>query len=96
MPPEPPHASRWETIRHAIDSNPRTIRLCAILLVVPVGSGLTATLIELVQHVRLRATTMPRHRLDETGGAGPGVPDHLEDILYAEDELLGGLLCDRS
>ena len=30
-PPQPP--SRWETIRYALDSNARTIRLCFILLI---------------------------------------------------------------
>lgn len=30
--PEPP-TNRWDVIRFAIDSTPRTIRLCAIILV---------------------------------------------------------------
>jgi hypothetical protein len=33
--PTPPrHAGQWETIRYAIDSNARTIRLCLIWVVV--------------------------------------------------------------
>jgi hypothetical protein len=31
--PEPDPGGRWETIRYAIDSNARTIRLCLILLI---------------------------------------------------------------
>jgi hypothetical protein len=31
--PEPDPGGRWETIRYALDSNARTIRLCFILLI---------------------------------------------------------------
>jgi hypothetical protein len=38
---QPCHAGRWETIRYALDSNARTIRLCFILIVL-VGSPILA------------------------------------------------------
>jgi hypothetical protein len=48
---EPHHAgARWETIRYALDSNARTLRLCLILLVVSVPS--VVALIELAARLR--------------------------------------------
>ena len=32
-PRQPGQGGRWETIRYALDTNPRTLRLCLILLV---------------------------------------------------------------
>ncbi len=32
-PPSSPPTNRWDVVRYAIDSNARTIRLCAIILV---------------------------------------------------------------
>jgi hypothetical protein len=37
--------SRWETIRYAIDSTSRTVRLCMILLVPSITGGVIAFLI---------------------------------------------------
>ena len=62
-PKEPRQTSRWETIRDAIDSNARTIRLCVILLVLPLGSGLAAAVIELVRNVHLPGAPRPRQGL---------------------------------
>jgi hypothetical protein len=36
------HDGRWETIRYALDSNPRTFRLCLIMLVLITASALAA------------------------------------------------------
>jgi hypothetical protein len=38
-------ACRWDTIRYAIDSNARTVRLCAIVLVASIPPGLLILLI---------------------------------------------------
>jgi hypothetical protein len=48
-----PRSSRWEVIRYALTSNARTIRLCAIWVVM---TGATATALsllirELISHV---------------------------------------------
>lgn len=40
-----PGADRWETIRYAIDSTPRTVRLCTILLVASVPPSLIIVLL---------------------------------------------------
>ena len=53
-PREPLHGGRWETIRDALDANPRTFRLCLILFVAKVvSSGGTAAVAELVRHMLL-------------------------------------------
>jgi hypothetical protein len=36
---------KWEIIRYAIDSTPRTIRLCVILLAASIPPGLVALII---------------------------------------------------
>lgn len=38
------HGDRWETIRYALDSNPRTFRLCLILVVLTASSVLAAAI----------------------------------------------------
>jgi hypothetical protein len=38
---EPAPDGRWETIRYALDSNPRTFRLCLIIIVLAASSALT-------------------------------------------------------
>lgn len=38
-------AHKWETIRYALDSNVRTVRLCVIMLVASVPPGLLALFI---------------------------------------------------
>jgi len=38
-------ACKWDTIRYALDSNARTLRLCLIVLVASIPSGLLASLI---------------------------------------------------
>jgi hypothetical protein len=54
VPREPRHVGHWEeTIRYAIDTTPRTIRLCLILLVVVARSGLIAAVAELLWHMLL-------------------------------------------
>ena len=40
----PCHGSRWETIRYALDSNPRTFRLCLIMIVLITSSALAAAI----------------------------------------------------
>ncbi len=55
-PREPHQGGRWETIRYALDTNPRTFRLCLILLVAAVAPCLAAVIAELVRHMVLRGT----------------------------------------
>ena len=60
-PREPLHGGRWETIRYALDTNPRTFRLCLILFVAKVvSSGVTAVVAELVRHMLLCAARVGR------------------------------------
>jgi hypothetical protein len=49
--PVPRHSDsgQWETIRYALDSNVRTIRLCFILVIG--SSALAATLMGLMPHL---------------------------------------------
>jgi hypothetical protein len=46
--PEPDPSGRWETIRYALDSNARTIRLCCIRLIG--SSAVAAAVAELLLH----------------------------------------------
>jgi hypothetical protein len=39
----PARQHKWDVIRHALDDNDRTIRLCVILLVMSVAAVITAT-----------------------------------------------------
>ena len=52
-PREPLHGGRWETIRYALETNPRTFRLCLILSVAAVPPCLAAVVAELVRHMLL-------------------------------------------
>jgi hypothetical protein len=52
-PREPRYGGRWETIRYALDTNPRTFRLCLILSVATVPPCLAAVVAELVRHMLL-------------------------------------------
>lgn len=45
------HAGRWETIRYALDSNARTIRLCLIWFVVIGSPVLAAAAAGLLPHL---------------------------------------------
>jgi hypothetical protein len=46
------NSSRWGTIRYALDSTPRTIRLCVILLVAGVSTALgSVAAVVLMHHV---------------------------------------------
>jgi hypothetical protein len=47
------HGRRWATIRYALDSNARTFRLCLILFVLIVSSGVATMIPLLVRHVML-------------------------------------------
>jgi hypothetical protein len=51
MPPQPHHAGRWETIRYALDSNARTVRLCVICIVVVGSLALIAAAVGLLPHI---------------------------------------------
>ena len=52
LPPEPRHGGgRYETMRSALDSNPRTLRFCVMDIVARVGAVIIAVLI---RHVLLR------------------------------------------
>jgi hypothetical protein len=44
---------RWETIRYALDSNARTLRLCLILLVTIAAPVAAAAAAELIRHMLL-------------------------------------------
>jgi hypothetical protein len=46
-----PRQGRWETIRYALDSNARTIRLCLILLVLAGAPVLVAVAARLLPHL---------------------------------------------
>jgi hypothetical protein len=48
----PRHAGRWETIRYALDSNARTIRLCCIMLIG--SSAVVAAAVGLLPHLLSR------------------------------------------
>lgn len=50
-PQEPSNGGRWETIRYALDSNARTLRLCLIWLVVLVSSAGAIAVSELLRHM---------------------------------------------
>jgi hypothetical protein len=52
-PRKPGQAGRWETIRYALDTNPRTFRLCLILSVAAVAPCLALVIAELARHVML-------------------------------------------
>jgi N-acyl-L-homoserine lactone synthetase len=40
----PCQSSRWETIRYALDSNPRTFRLCLIMIVLIMASAVATAI----------------------------------------------------
>jgi hypothetical protein len=70
--PGPPrelrHGCRWTTIRYALDSNARTLRLCLILFVLIISPAAAAVITMLVRHILLRGL---RARLGtETGLEG--------------------------
>lgn len=68
-PEQPGHAGQWETIRYAIDSNARTIRLCLILIVVISAPSLALTATGLLPHLLPRLLGQAdRHR---RAGRGP-------------------------
>jgi hypothetical protein len=52
-PGEPPKGGRWETIRYALDTNPRTFRLCLILSTATVTPCMGVVVAELMRHVLL-------------------------------------------
>jgi hypothetical protein len=52
-PREPHQGGRWETIRYALDTNPRTFRLCLILSVATVTPCLAAVIAEMIRHLWL-------------------------------------------
>lgn len=52
-PREPRQGGRWETIRYALDNNPRTFRLCLILSVAAVAPCLAIVIAELARHILL-------------------------------------------
>ena len=55
-PREPGQGGRWETIRYALDTNPRTFRLCLILSVAAVAPCLAVVVAELIRHMLLCGT----------------------------------------
>jgi hypothetical protein len=50
---EPYPGGRWETIRYALDSYPRTLRLCLIWFVVIVSPAVTTVITLLMRHALL-------------------------------------------
>ena len=52
-PREPHQGGRWETIRYALDTNPRTFRLCLILSVAAAAPCLAIVIAELARHILL-------------------------------------------
>jgi len=65
MPQEPQPGGRWETVRYALDSNPRTLRLCLIWCVVIVSPAVTTVITLLMRHVLLQ-----RPRIERVFGGG--------------------------
>ena len=55
-PREPGQGGRWETIRYALDTNPRTFRLCLILSVAAVAPCLGVVIAEMIRHMLLRGS----------------------------------------
>src|SRR5690348_13735694 len=67
---EPHPGGRWETIRYALDSNPRTLRLCLIWFVVIVSPVVGTVITLLMRHLLLQ-----RPRIERAfGGSDPAVP----------------------
>lgn len=60
-PRDPHQGGRWETIRYALDTNPRTFRLCLILSVAAVAPCLAALIAEVIRTMLLRALLPLRH-----------------------------------
>ena len=58
----PCHGGRWETIRYALDSNARTVRLCLILVMVAAAPCMAAVVAVLVRHMLL---AICRNRLSQ-------------------------------
>ena len=60
-PREPRHGGgRWDAIISALDSWPRTFRLCLILFVATVvSSGVVAVVVMLIRHMLLRGPSVP-------------------------------------
>jgi hypothetical protein len=52
-PREPGPGGRWETIRYALDTNPRTFRLCLILSVATLAPCMGVVVAELIRHMLL-------------------------------------------
>ena len=52
-PRRPRHDARWETIRYALDSNARMLRLCLILLVTSLAPAAAAVVAVLIHHMLL-------------------------------------------
>lgn len=52
-PREPGQGDRWETIRYALDNNPRTFRLCLILLAAAAAPCLGVVVAEMIRHMLL-------------------------------------------
>jgi hypothetical protein len=52
-PREPRQGGRWETIRYALDTNPRTFRFFLILCVATVALCLAAVIAEMIRHMLL-------------------------------------------
>jgi hypothetical protein len=52
-PREPGQGGRWDTIRYALDTNPRTFRLCLILSVAAVAPCLAIVIAALARHLLL-------------------------------------------
>jgi hypothetical protein len=50
-PQEPRDGGRWATIRYALDSNERTIRLCVICVVLIAAPVAVAVIMLLIRHV---------------------------------------------
>jgi hypothetical protein len=68
---------RWETIRYALDSTPRTLRYCLMVIASPTAF---AAIVELIRHMLLGAAkTLSRSARNPYPGAGAGAADDLMD-----------------
>ena len=65
---------RWETIRYALDSTSRTVRLCVIMLVVSIPPGAFTVL--LIHHSWVIADTVSTRCCGYGSGDGPSPQPH--------------------
>jgi hypothetical protein len=64
-PREPGQGGRWETIRYALDTNPRTFRLCLILIAAAAAPCVGVVIAEMIRHMLLCGAVLRQQRQEE-------------------------------